>query len=36
MILLHRRTVDAQDRPIERVRSLYRGDRMAFETHLRE
>jgi len=36
MILLHRRTVDAQDCPIERVRSLYRGDRMAFETHLRE
>lgn len=36
MILLHRRTVDADGAPIERVRSLYRGDRMAFETHLRE
>ncbi len=36
MILLHRRTIDAAGDPIERVRSLYRGDRMAFETHLRE
>ncbi len=36
MMLLHRRTVDADGLPIERVRALYRGDRMAFETHLRE
>jgi GntR family transcriptional regulator len=36
MILLHRRTIDIAGDPIERVRSLYRGDRMAFETHLRE
>ena len=36
MILLHRRTVDADGVPIERVRALYRGDRMAFETRLRE
>ncbi|MBF6173871.1 GntR family transcriptional regulator [Nocardia blacklockiae] len=36
MILLHRRTVDDAGRPIERVRALYRGDRIAFEAHLRE
>ncbi|KZM74770.1 GntR family transcriptional regulator [Nocardia terpenica] len=36
MILLNRRTVDTDDTPLERVRSLYRGDRMAFETRLRE
>ncbi|MFI5779948.1 GntR family transcriptional regulator [Nocardia sp. NPDC051570] len=36
MILLHRRTVDSEGHPIERVRSLYRGDRIAFEAHLRE
>ncbi|MEG8178951.1 GntR family transcriptional regulator [Nocardia terpenica] len=36
MILLNRRTVDADDTPLERVRSLYRGDRIAFETRLRE
>ncbi|MFF0487681.1 GntR family transcriptional regulator [Nocardia sp. NPDC003482] len=36
MILLHRRTVDTDGRPIERVRSLYRGDRIAFEAVLRE
>ncbi len=36
MILLHRRTVDADGRPIERVRALYRGDRIAFEAQLRE
>ncbi len=34
MILLHRRTVDVEDRPVERVRSLYRGDRIAFEAQL--
>lgn len=36
MILLHRRTIDTAGEPIERVRSLYRGDRIAFETQLRE
>ncbi|WP_040749585.1 GntR family transcriptional regulator [Nocardia transvalensis] len=36
MILLHRRTVDTHGHPIERVRSLYRGDRIAFEALLRE
>ncbi|RDI48944.1 GntR family transcriptional regulator [Nocardia mexicana] len=36
MILLHRRTVDSDGRPIERVRALYRGDRIAFEATLRE
>ncbi|MCM6773998.1 GntR family transcriptional regulator [Nocardia sp. CDC159] len=36
MILLHRRTVDSGGRPIERVRSLYRGDRIAFEALLRD
>ncbi|WP_428846933.1 GntR family transcriptional regulator [Nocardia terpenica] len=36
MILLNRRTVDTDDTPLERVRSLYRGDRIAFETRLRE
>ncbi|MBF6329418.1 GntR family transcriptional regulator [Nocardia transvalensis] len=35
-ILLHRRTLDADGAPIERVRALYRGDRIAFEAHLRE
>ncbi|RDI65014.1 GntR family transcriptional regulator [Nocardia pseudobrasiliensis] len=34
MILLHRRTLDIEDRPVERVRSLYRGDRIAFEAQL--
>lgn len=36
MLLLHRRTLDTDGRPIERVRSLYRGDRVAFEAVLRE
>ncbi|WP_024806271.1 GntR family transcriptional regulator [Nocardia sp. BMG51109] len=36
MILLNRRTVDTDGRPVERVRSLYRGDRLAFEALLRE
>ncbi|WP_205741426.1 GntR family transcriptional regulator [Gordonia polyisoprenivorans] len=36
MILLHRRSLDSDDRPIEKVRSLYRGDRIAFEAVLRE
>lgn len=34
LLLLHRRSVDDNDEPIERVRSLYRGDRIAFEAHL--
>jgi len=34
MLLLHRRSVDTEGRPIELVRALYRGDRIAFETHL--
>ncbi|MDO3646077.1 GntR family transcriptional regulator [Nocardia mangyaensis] len=34
MLLLHRRSVDADGAPIERVRSLYRGDRVAFEARL--
>lgn len=36
MLLLHRRTLDTDGRPIERVRSLYRGDRVAFEAVLKE
>jgi GntR family transcriptional regulator len=34
MLLLNRRSVDAEDHPIEVVRALYRGDRVAFETRL--
>ncbi|MFE3546651.1 GntR family transcriptional regulator [Nocardia sp. NPDC059177] len=34
MLLLHRRSVDACGAPIERVRSLYRGDRISFEARL--
>ncbi|WP_043654877.1 GntR family transcriptional regulator [Nocardia thailandica] len=34
MLLLHRRSVDAAGEPVERVRSLYRGDRVAFDTVL--
>ncbi|WP_067699074.1 GntR family transcriptional regulator [Nocardia jejuensis] len=36
MLLLHRRSVDADGTPIERVRSLYRGDRIAFQATLRD
>ncbi|OYD69457.1 GntR family transcriptional regulator [Rhodococcus sp. OK302] len=36
MLLLHRTSVDPDGIPIERVRSLYRGDRIAFLTTLRE
>lgn len=36
MILLHRRSLDTDGRPIEMVRSLYRGDRIAFQALLRE
>ena len=34
LLLLHRRSVDENAEPIERVRSLYRGDRLAFMTRL--
>ncbi len=34
MLLLHRRSVDGEGVPIERVRSLYRGDRIAFQAKL--
>jgi GntR family transcriptional regulator len=34
MLLLRRTSVDANGRPIEVVRALYRGDRVAFETLL--
>jgi GntR family transcriptional regulator len=34
MLLLHRISYDRDDRPIERVRSLYRGDRFSFATRL--
>jgi GntR family transcriptional regulator len=34
LLLLHRRSVDRKGEPIERVRSLYRGDRIAFEAQL--
>ncbi|AMO63891.1 GntR family transcriptional regulator [Mycolicibacterium phlei] len=33
-LLLNRRTVDSADEPIELVRALYRGDRVAFEAML--
>lgn len=36
MLLLHRRTLDTDGRPIECVRSLFRGDRVAFEAVLKE
>ena len=35
MLLLNRRSVDTGGKPIEMVRALYRGDRIAFETLLR-
>lgn len=35
MLLLHRISHDADDRPVERVRSLFRGDRVSFTTDLR-
>jgi GntR family transcriptional regulator len=34
MLLMHRVSYDADGRPIERVRSLYRGDRFSFVTRL--
>lgn len=36
MLLMNRRTLDTDGRPIERVRSLFRGDRVAFEAVLKE
>ncbi|MGO1054344.1 GntR family transcriptional regulator [Crossiella sp. CA198] len=35
MLLLHRISLDQHGNPIERVRSLFRGDRFSFVTHLR-
>ncbi|MFE3498012.1 GntR family transcriptional regulator [Streptomyces sp. NPDC059175] len=35
MLLVHRVSRDIEGRPLERVRSLYRGDRYAFTVHLR-
>ncbi|WP_424213646.1 GntR family transcriptional regulator [Streptomyces sp. BI20] len=35
MLLIHRVSRDREGRPLERVRSLYRGDRFSFTTHLR-
>ncbi|MGX1854121.1 GntR family transcriptional regulator [Streptomyces sp. NPDC055299] len=34
MLLIHRLSRDTAGRPLERVRSLYRGDRFSFTTHL--
>ena len=34
MLLLHRVSQDGDGRPVERVRSLYRGDRFSFTTRL--
>ena len=34
MLMLNRRSLDSNGRPIEMVRALYRGDRVAFETLL--
>lgn len=34
VLMLNRRTVDDAEEPIEVVRALYRGDRVAFEAHL--
>lgn len=34
MLLIHRFSRDQDGRPLERVRSLYRGDRFSFTTHL--
>jgi GntR family transcriptional regulator len=34
VLMLNRRTVDSADHPIEVVRALYRGDRVAFEALL--
>ncbi|MFJ6565948.1 GntR family transcriptional regulator [Streptomyces sp. NPDC091292] len=34
MLLIHRVSRDTEGQPLERVRSLYRGDRFSFSTHL--
>ena len=34
MLLLNRRSLDTEGRPIEMVRAVNRGDRIAFETKL--
>ncbi|MFE6779715.1 GntR family transcriptional regulator [Streptomyces sp. NPDC057702] len=34
MLLIHRISRDLEGRPLERVRSLFRGDRFSFTTHL--
>ncbi|MFG2829692.1 GntR family transcriptional regulator [Streptomyces sp. NPDC048434] len=34
MLLIHRLSRDTRGRPLERVRSLYRGDRFSFTAHL--
>jgi GntR family transcriptional regulator len=34
MLLIHRVSRDTDGGPLERVRSLYRGDRFSFTTHL--
>lgn len=34
MLLIHRASRDAAGKPLERVRTLYRGDRFSFTTHL--
>ncbi|MFI9718087.1 GntR family transcriptional regulator [Streptomyces sp. NPDC052396] len=34
MLLIHRVSRDSEGRPLERVRSLYRGDRFSFTAHL--
>ncbi|KPC64900.1 GntR family transcriptional regulator [Streptomyces chattanoogensis] len=34
MLLIHRLSRDTEGRPLERVRSLFRGDRFSFTTHL--
>jgi GntR family transcriptional regulator len=34
LLRLHRRSLDTEGQPIEVVRSLYRGDRVAFEARL--
>lgn len=34
MLLIHRLSRDTEGRPLERVRTLFRGDRFSFTTHL--
>ncbi|SCF70147.1 GntR family transcriptional regulator, partial [Streptomyces sp. Ncost-T6T-2b] len=35
MLLIHRLSRDTDGRPLERVRTLFRGDRFSFSAHLR-